>query len=67
MKIKCVELSSFERDLILKFAQQPKDAPVPPGLTRSICRRVEGKSVFTRSKVRIYQRTTKLVPAISDK
>lgn len=31
MKIKCVELSQFESDLILAFSRQPKAAPVRRG------------------------------------
>ena len=51
MKIKCVELSQFESDLILAFSRQPKAAPVSTGLCRAIYRRLEGQPAFARNSL----------------
>ena len=66
MKTRCVELSNFERDLVLKFASQPKNAPVSPGLRHFIMHRLEGKSVFARNNVHVYQKSTRLAAAGAD-
>ncbi|MCI1820904.1 MAG: hypothetical protein LKI76_06440 [Megasphaera sp.] len=68
MKTKCVELSNFERDLVYNFAKQPKDTPIPAALCRAIIRRLEGKPVFAKNRVRISQNShTHLAAAVSEK
>ena len=69
MKIKCVELSQFESDLILAFSRQPKAAPVSTGLCRAIYRRLECQPAFARNNVTVYSKQSGPVirPAIAEK
>lgn len=53
MKIKAVELSEFETDMVLKFCAQPKDLPIPSGLCRAINRRIDGKQSYDRSRIQL--------------
>lgn len=53
MKVRCIELSTFESELLLAFMKQPKDAPVSAGLCRTIYRRIEGLPAFAQSRVQV--------------
>lgn len=69
MKVKCVELSQFEADLVFAFSRQSKAAPVSTGLCRAIYRRLEGQPAFAQSSVTVYKRQSEPIvrPAIAGK
>lgn len=58
MKVRCVELSTFESKLLLAFMKQPKNAPASAGLCRTIYRRMEGQPAFAQSRVQVYNENT---------
>ncbi|KMO85615.1 hypothetical protein AB840_12655 [Megasphaera cerevisiae DSM 20462] len=61
MKIRCVELSQFESELLISFMKQPKDVPVSAGLSRTIYRRLEGQPAFAKSRINVYEKNTGVV------
>ena len=60
LKTRVVELSEFERDMIMKFIKQPKETPIPSGLCRAISRRIEGKAFYDRSHIELKQRQSRI-------
>lgn len=68
MKVRCVELSQFETELVVAFMNQPKDAPISTSLCRTVFRRLEGKPPFAQSRVRVYPQSAAVAqPAIMSK
>ena len=54
MKTKCIELSTFESELLLSYIGQDRTAPIPASLCRVIHRRLEGQPVFASDPVQIH-------------
>lgn len=58
MKVRCVELSIFETELLLAFMEQPKDTPASAGLCRTIYRCMEGQPAFAQSRIQLHEDRT---------